>query len=193
MTELHCSPCCIWIQIINDSQASLNAVWFELATLDAHYWVLTLLSACSQSQKNYHSVSTEWDPLWQMPLKFKAIHGFRSRMGLQYTCSERTKSAPFLVPTVCSPSGASGISARGSPGPTATALMDSSAISPPKYLIKSTKWVACSTIGPPQMLLSHQSLFFIVLYAQAYLQGGTCNNSFPDLVQPTRKPGGVDI
>ena len=42
-------------------------------------------------------------------------------------------------------------------------------ISPPKNLRRSTKWVACSTMGPPQTVMSHQSLFWIVLYAQAYL------------------------
>ena len=62
------------------------------------------------------------------------------------------------------------MSDSGRVGPTATALIDSSAISPPKYLIKSMKWVACSTMGPPQMLVSHQSLFLMVLYAHAYLQ-----------------------
>ena len=33
---------------------------------------------------------------------------------------------------------------RGRVGPTATALIDSSTISPPKYRRRSTKWVACS-------------------------------------------------
>ena len=44
-------------------------------------------------------------------------------------------------------------------------MMVSKSTSPPKYRERSTKWVACSTIGPQSIDLFHQANFRLASYA----------------------------
>lgn len=58
------------------------------------------------------------------------------------------------------------------------ANIDSKSTSPPKYLDKSTKWVACSTIGPQSIDLFHHASFRLASYASS----SAPTHSHPSLV-----------